>query len=663
MSNDSEPLSKFQTGGRASIINYNIPDSTSYGGQGYIDLGIDPEWFVSEAASGPTYAEWVRDRYGIGAGELPEMEDGQFGEYQRIRDTIQDPDAFKRIQKDLEVQIEQGVIDDAGSPLVIPQDDPARMAVRDHVSTGGTGRRTGGGRGSYSTPLSLQSTAGTTPTGDASEDSEVEDDVLSGELSLDPELARSLRPDTIARDVLDNNIPLVYTGFSGVPSYESVPAPTSIEPRLMLVERYRISTYLGDYGAGRTLKTFSLLPGEETTISIRTYRHRSDQRKRAESILESKSRSAARSFEQEIEREQWDKESYQQSKSFTKTSQHSTSGGVNAGVNLGFVKFGANVEHSSSRSASVSKSSNVARSSFSRSAMNAVSESSSKASSHREVEVNTSQETTEETGYEKTTERSIENVNLSRTLNFVFRQLNQEFITVFHLEDVRVAYTSGAVSTTPSGQGIDGLEYREVPLWKLDELLADVIVEEHRGTVRDLIDQELRSVVDHDGDAHSIVEEEEIEDTNGQVVDTYLQIDAGTHEYTDPRVAPGAEADQQPIRVPGVILDVDRNRMRTDGVIVEALLGKGEALDDYMAGIQHAELAEQRLENDRLEAEIEQQQLAAEVAKTGNASDAQRYATVFDLDEDVADVDVGLSDESRDEADEHDRQKRPREQD
>lgn len=295
--------------------------------------------------------------------------------------------------------------------------------------------------------------------------------------------------------------------------------------------------------------------------------------------------------------------------------------------------------------------------------MNAVSESSSKASSHREVEVNTSQETSEESGYEKTTERDIENVNLSRTLNFVFRQLNQEFITVFHLEDVRVAYASGAVSTTPSGQGIDGLEYREVPLWKLDDLLSDVIVEEHRETVRDLIDQELRNVMDHDGDGHSIVEEEEIEDTNGEVVDTYLQVEPGIHEYTDPRVAPSAEADQQPIRVPGVILDVDRNRMRTDGVIVEALLGKGEALDEYSSGIQHADLSEQRLENDRLEAEIDQQELAAEIVESGNQGAAERYATVFDRDEDDVEVDVGVSDESSDAPDEHDRQKRPWEQD
>gem|GEM_PF-6136220 len=32
--NGQQPLMKFQSEGRASILNYNIPDSTSYSGQG-----------------------------------------------------------------------------------------------------------------------------------------------------------------------------------------------------------------------------------------------------------------------------------------------------------------------------------------------------------------------------------------------------------------------------------------------------------------------------------------------------------------------------------------------------------------------------------------------------------------------------------------------------
>ena len=53
--------------------------------------------------------------------------------------------------------------------------------------------------------------------------------------------------------------------------------------------------------------------------------------------------------------------------------------------------------------------------------------------------------------------REIENINVGRTLNFVFRQMNQEFITILHLVDVRVAYFNGDPDYT-----------REVTLPQLD---------------------------------------------------------------------------------------------------------------------------------------------------------------------------------------------------
>ena len=43
-------------------------------------------------------------------------------------------------------------------------------------------------------------------------------------------------------------------------------------PAFFLVEVYGISSFLGDYGLGRTVKTFTLLPGETTTMSLRTWK-------------------------------------------------------------------------------------------------------------------------------------------------------------------------------------------------------------------------------------------------------------------------------------------------------------------------------------------------------------------------------------------------------
>jgi len=353
-----------------------------------------------------------------------------------------------------------------------------------------------------------------------------------------------------------------------------------------------------------------------------------------------------------VEKEQWNKEEYQKSKAYTKKRNWNAKGKASAGINLGIVKANVGGGGGGGGSSTKKKSSKLARTSFAKSTAKAVSESSSKSSSKREVEVNTSQETTKETRYEKSIERVIENINLSRTLNFVFRQLNQEFITVFHLENVRIAYSDGTVSTDLSGQGIDGLNYREVPLWKLDELLEDVIVEEHRNDVRDRIQQELENVFDYEGKPHSIVSEENIEDPDGNVVDTYLRIDKGKpHEYHDPRVDPDTEPDQQPLRVPGVILEVDRNQMRTDGVIVEALLGKGEALDAYSQGLQAADVRFEQLDNEEKRAAIKRKELARNLVQGGDSQDVERYRNLFGTSEEAQydeEVDIGADSDSGD---------------
>jgi len=53
-----------------------------------------------------------------------------------------------------------------------------------------------------------------------------------------------------------------YMDMNGQPAGKLLPpVPPQPRPRLLRVEVYRLSSYLGTYGAGRVLKTFSLLPG------------------------------------------------------------------------------------------------------------------------------------------------------------------------------------------------------------------------------------------------------------------------------------------------------------------------------------------------------------------------------------------------------------------
>ncbi len=77
--------------------------------------------------------------------------------------------------------------------------------------------------------------------------------------------------------------------------------PVTAKPRISLLFQYKMSSYLGDYGAGRTIKTFSLLPGERTTISIRDFTHKSETKSRAESVLDSFSEHTVNELQSYIE--------------------------------------------------------------------------------------------------------------------------------------------------------------------------------------------------------------------------------------------------------------------------------------------------------------------------------------------------------------------------
>jgi hypothetical protein len=88
-----------------------------------------------------------------------------------------------------------------------------------------------------------------------------------------------------------------FGGFS--PSFTIVPRPDAgdIKPIFCLVEEYTVASYLVNYGAGKTLNTFTLLPSEKTSITIRTYKESTETKKRAENVMDSFSEDSAREFE------------------------------------------------------------------------------------------------------------------------------------------------------------------------------------------------------------------------------------------------------------------------------------------------------------------------------------------------------------------------------
>lgn len=383
-----------------------------------------------------------------------------------------------------------------------------------------------------------------------------------------------------------------------------VPVATEPDPHLYLVETIRLTSFLGDYGAGRIVKTFTLLPGEVTRISVKTFRQRESTRKSASSVLDSFTQESADDLERSLQEEQSDTASFQKTREYNAEAEASGSWG-----------FG-----SAKVTAGVKATSNAAREESVKNISNATRKHSSRASAKREVEVNTSFEVTEKEGEETSIEREVENINLSRTLNFVFRQMNQEFRSFLHLTDVRVGFFNG-----------DGKSRREVPLSRLDQLLDEFVKEGSRSDVRQTILDQLEDVRDIDGVPTSVVRTVEVGPG-----DEYLSFDRRLN-------ASHTDEDGRTYELPGVLLAADTHVMRTEGVMVEALLGNGPALDLFAEQLQELEVDRRTAEVEEVKAESRRAGLVNDIIASGDvqkAKAAERLTCCHDCCADTANGEV-----------------------
>ncbi|MFD2671280.1 Ig-like domain-containing protein [Marinicrinis sediminis] len=381
-----------------------------------------------------------------------------------------------------------------------------------------------------------------------------------------------------------------------------IPEITSRLKRLILVESYRLSSFTGNYGAGMTFKTFSLLPGEKTKISIKTYKQNEETAKSASCILDSVSDEIADTFETMLGNEQSDKRNYDESFEYKVAAE--------AGASWGWGQ--ASVE------ASVSGGTNASREEFAKNISNATQKHVATASSRRNMEVKSDYEVKSTESEEVSTVREIENINMSRTLNFVFRQMNQEYISILHLVDVRIGYF-----TIDIVNGVEEPKYKEVTLPQLDSLLKEAIVPERIKDVRNSILHQLANIFDYQDRHHCFVEEEAFQDADGTLVpfSSYLRIKK--NYYSEYKLDPDAESG---IKVPGIIMAANRHVLRTDGIIVEAVLGQGEALDDYSKKLQEETIREKDLRNDLLYEEIRMKRQANEILKSKDEQAAHVYS-------------------------------------
>jgi hypothetical protein len=117
---------------------------------------------------------------------------------------------------------------------------------------------------------------------------------------------------------------------------------------------------------------------------------------------------------------------------------------------------------------------------------------------------------------------------------------------------------------------------KEVPLHELDKLLEEVIEQSKREEVKQIMINQLTYIFDYKGEAKTeFVKETSLRDKNGNLVRSYWRVDKDYKStYTDPITKTVRE-------ISGIILAVNDYVLRTEGIVVEAILGQGDALDEY----------------------------------------------------------------------------------
>lgn len=586
MVNDNEPLIQLEPGGSAPILSYDVPQPAVYFGTNFIEFEYDEDVFTDAARHRPgqqlpepPVPEPVPDE--------PEPEPDE-PEPEPVPEPQPEPEPTPEPQPEPQPPEDPRF---PGRPPPSPPDDPDRGRVQ---------------------PLR----ADVSELSDEELEREVERSMKSGfvDKHILPNarvLAGKLRFTENSPLRLETDLPVseelsaldvdevveakkagkeldFYSSMYGTVRHRYIDRTTEVEPAFLLVETYRLASYLGAYGAGKVIKTFSLLPGERTTISIRTFRKSEEERTEASSILDSFTEESATDFERTVENEQTSKEEYEKSFEYYSDAEASASWGWGS----------ASVE------AGVKGGTNSAREEFAKNTSTATDKHAQKASAKREIEVDTSYEAREVEEEEKAIEREIENVNLSRTLNFVFRQMNQEFVSITSLVDVRVAFFNGFTESRD-----------EVTLSELDSLLETYVKPDQRDRVREDILDALGGILDHEGTLHDDFIEERAVDGE----DRYHRVRSEKiSTYRDP-------VTETDIEVPGIIVSATTNSMRTDGVLVESLLGTSGALDQYAERLQELEVGRRETELAGLRAETTLDELANEAVRE---NDEDRAALV-----------------------------------
>lgn len=537
------PFIKLEDNGKASILNYNLPHQTTYNAVSYVGLNIDKKFFKKEELEAKSKywesIEMLRQISPNGIKEAISTDNKIIKNYDLLKRNI----ALKTTE--LKVASKTTLLNRIQNLKNNNEDSVNLQAVRT----------------------------------DGSKLFEIKNVINTSDVNIQQEVKNEfVDQDLISQKLTQGFMPMVIERLSKKPDILFIPKPKEANPTISIVLHLKMASFLGDYGAGQTIKTFSLLPGEKTTITVRTYQHDETKKSQSENILDSFSESSADDLQDTVQKETEFTTGSTQEVTASKTGEWNAGGSV--GLNLGFISVGGGGGSSTSGSTFNSSVQNQVKD-----LVSSVNHHVSKADSSRQIDVNTESSSTSISETEETIVRELENINKSRVLNFVFRQLLQEYLSVTYLDDVSFVYYNGYPESK-----------RTVKLDQLQGLLSDVLInDEAVGNIQNQIYTYLCNIFDYEGNSTSFIEKVEeklsncINPKSPAITDSYIRKRKDLKQtYRDKTVN-------------GIILDVTDRIMRTPSLVVDALLGQGEALDCYNQELQLEAVNTAKLENQRAE--------------------------------------------------------------
>lgn len=521
----TEPFIKLDPEGKAPIINYNLPTENWFKSTKYMVLNISNSCFTPAANAVPADNFWDAVE-NLSPTQLAEL----------INDDIA---GFN----DKPVFVNSSQLQ--ALPIVHQVPKPTAASLKggsaDAINT--IRQLKGGNRVQVNQPMELEDTA---------------DYYIAG-----------LKASEIIKQITKGRRPMLNVDFAGISKIKFIARPVSPRPRIAVALHYKTLLFPLNYGMGKVVKTFSLLPGEVTTFNLRSYRHIEETKTRSETIFDSRSQSFAQAFENQVQNQSMNASQTAYGADFA----IGTEMGINAGLgDLISVGGGSSVNFSTNF--------DTASQNQYDSLNSTINTTTSEANFSRDITINTEVSSFNMSGTEETTTRTIRNENRSRTLNFVFRQLMQEYMAVTYLDDVTIHYSNGYPES-----------YRTANLNNINDLLTAVLQDAAAPPCDDIIDKvreeicfQLCNIFDYLGVKKSFIlcEEQKLTDC------------CGSREPVNKKIIrknPLLEYEIEGRKVNGIVIGVNKYVVKTDGIIVDALLGGGEALDCYNSMMQNIALS------------------------------------------------------------------------